>query len=221
MAQPVVPAADSSGLELPSPGAYTGGYGGAVVLTNYGFGLGGLVRLGLGPGTSFVAELRVGVGKDEREQEFFVGPVGDTVTPFKRSRFLMAPLEAGVERRLFREAIEDDFRPFVQLLGGLAFGYQWPYFDDDDGDGIRSADEERRSVFDFAGGEARLGLSGTVALGAFFGEAGRPTLGLRIGYTAAYFFEPVELLEPRPTVAAPSRRYFGTPLVTLYFVRLL
>src|SRR5690606_16387192 len=93
------------------------GLGATILLTNYGFGLGAVYRGAVGEATSLVAEVSVSAGKDDREQEFFVGFYGDTVVPFKRSYFLMAPLHVGLERRLFRAAIEDSFRPFVQALG--------------------------------------------------------------------------------------------------------
>ena len=163
----------------------------------------------------------MGSGKDEREQEFFVGFFGDTVVPFKRSYFLMAPLHVGLERRLFRESIEDSFRPFVQVLGGPALGLQWPYFEDENGNGIRDGDERKLGVLaGLDSGSFRLGVGGTLAIGAYFGESRRATQGFRIGYLGSYFFEDVDLLEPRNEVESPTQRFFGTPVVSLYLVRL-
>lgn len=207
--------------EAEGPAHYGTGLGASLLLTNYGFGLGALYRVALGEATSLVAELSIGSGKDEREQEFFVGFFGDTVVPYKRHSFLMAPLHVGVERRLFRDTIEDDFRPFVQLLGGPAVGFQWPYFDDANGNGVQDGDERRLGALAGIGdGSFRLGIGGTVAFGAYFGESRRSTQGLRIGYVGSYFFRAVELLEPRPEVESPNRHFFGTPVVSLHLLRL-
>ncbi len=211
---------------LPEPppedlGHYGNGVGATLLLTNYGFGLGGLYRNALSETTSFVAEFSVGAGKDEREQEFFIGFFGDTVVPFKRSYFLVAPLHIGIEQRLFRESIEDSFRPFVQLLAGPSAGFQWPYFEDSNSNGIRENDERKLGALSGLNeGRFQLGVGGTLAVGAYFGESRRATQGFRIGYVGSYFFEPVDLLELRPEVESPTQRFFGTPVVSLYLVRL-
>lgn len=203
------------------PAHYGTGIGATILLTNYGFGLGGVYRQALGESTSFVAEVTIGSGKDEREQEFFVGFFGDTVVPFKRSNFLILPLHVGLERRLFRSSVEDGFRPFMQVLGGPAVGFQWPYFDDENRDGVRDSGEDKLGILSGLGdGSFRAGLGGTLAFGAYFGESRRATQGIRIGYTASYFFEAVELLEPRPEVESPTQHFFGTPVVSLHLVRL-
>ena len=198
------------------------GVGAALLLTEYGFGLGGLYRARVAGGTSLLVEASVSVGKDEREQQFFVGLFGDTVTPFKRNYVLLMPAHAGVEQRLFSRQIEDNFRPFVQLSGGPTVAYQWPYFEDLDGDGIREVGEDLYGPFGgFGEGDVRLGAGATVAVGAYFGQSRRSAQGVRFGYTAHYFFEPVELLELDPEVEEPSRQFFGTPVVGFHFVRLI
>ena len=214
---PGAPGADT----LAAPRYDTGG-GVAFLLTEFGLGLGGSYRVGLGGGTSLVVEASLGAGRDEREQQFFVGLFGETVTPFKRHYALLAPLHVGLERRLFRAAVEDNFRPFVQLTAGPTVAYQWPYFRDGDGDGRRGEDEARLGPWrGLPDGELRLGAGGTLAVGAYFGRGRRAAQGLRFGYTASYFFTPVELLEPAPEVEGPDRRLFGTPVVSFHLVRLL
>lgn len=196
----------------------TDGIGGSLLLTNHGFGIGGLFRTGIGESTSLVLEASLGVGKDEREQEFFTGPFGETVTPFKRNHFLMMPLTLGLERRLWAEAIEDGFRPFLQLAAGPVVGYQWPYFEDHDGNGIREPGEPLRGSLDLRGGAFRFGWAGIGGFGAYFGEAGDRTFGLRIAYAVQYFLEPVDLLEPRPQIEQPSRQFFATPVITVHLL---
>jgi hypothetical protein len=177
--------------------------------------------VGAGDDTSLLLEASIGAGRDEREQQFFVGLFGETVTPFKRNYVLMVPVHFGLERRLFRRSIEDDFRPFVQLTAGPTVAYQWPYFDDVDSDGLRDDGEERLGAWGgLSRGEFRLGAGGTAGFGAYFGR-GRSAQGLRFGYAGSYFFKPVELLEEDPAVEGPDRRFFGTPVVSFHLVRLI
>ena len=70
-----------------------------LVLTEYGFGVGGSVRARLTDDVSFLTELSVGAGRDEREQSF-LGFFGERVTPFKRNYVALIPLHMGLERRL-------------------------------------------------------------------------------------------------------------------------
>lgn len=192
------------------------------VLSEYGLGLGGAARARVSEDVSLVAELSVGAGRDEREQRFFVNFFGDTVTPFKRNYVLLAPLHVGVERRLFRAAVEDNFRPFVHLSAGPTLAYQWPYFDDVDGNGRLDAGEERIGPFaGFSDGEARLGVGGTAAVGAFFGRGRTTTQALRFGLQGTYFPTEVDLLELDPRVDQPSRHQFWTPVVSFHVSRLL
>ena len=203
--------------------AFYGSSAAAVfVLTEYGFGLGTALRGRVSDDVSLVAELSVGAGRDEREQRFFVGFFGDTITPFKRNYVLLAPLHAGVERRLFRSSVEDNFRPFVHVSAGPTLAYQWPYFDDADGNGRLNEGEERLGPFGGVGeGEARLGVGGTVALGAFFGRSRSTTQALRFGLQGTYFPVEVDLLEIDDRVEQPSRKQFWTPVVTFHVARLL
>ena len=151
----------------------------ALDLSEYGLGAGAVLRVGLGRDLSAVAELSVGAGRDEREQRFFVGFFGDTVTPFKRNYVVLVPLHAGLERRLFRREIEDNFRPFVSLAVGPTLAYQWPYFDDLDGDGgpRRRRGDARRDGRAGAG-RAAAGRGRDARrrrpLRAGWGDAGRP-----------------------------------------------
>ena len=194
----------------------------SILLTEYGFGLGGVFRAEIGSSTSALVEFGLGAGKDAREQQFFIGFFGDTVTPFKRNYVLLAPLHMGVEQRLFREQIESNFRPFVQAAAGPGFAYQWPYFRDLNENGLREADENLYGPF--AGldkGAFRIGVGGTLAVGAYFGRSRRSAQGVRFGYQGQYFFSPVQLLELDPEVEDPERRFFGTPIVSFHFMRLM
>ncbi len=194
----------------------------ALRLTEDGLGAGAEARTRLTDDLSFVFETALGAARDAREQQFFVGLFGETVTPLKRSYALLLPLHVGLERRLFRASVEDNVRPFVAATAGPTFAAQWPYFADANGDGIRDAGEDRLGPFDgLSDAKLRLGAGGTLAVGvAFGGGAGRGVQSLRFGLTAHVFPNRVDLLEPRPDVADASRRTFWTPTVSFNVGRL-
>lgn len=211
-----------SGTQDSTRGRYGTGGGISINLNDSGFGLGGFYRAQLSPTTSGIVELSIGVAKDAREQQFFIGLFGDTVTPFKRNYALMLPTHVGVEHRIFADQIEDNFRPYIQITTGPTIGYQWPYFKDVNENGIREQGEGLNGLFSAIGeGQLRLGVGGTLALGAYFGQSRRSAQGVRIGYTASYFFEELDLLELDTAVDLPSRHYFGSPIVSFHLVRLL
>ena len=192
-----------------------------LVLTEYGFGVGGSVRARLTDDVSFLTELSVGAGRDEREQSF-LGFFGERVTPFKRNYVALIPLHVGLERRLFRASVEDNFRPFVQASVGPTLALQWPYFDDLDGDGRRDATEEARGPLATVGdAQARVGVGTVLAVGAFFGRGRTTTQAVRFGFEGTYFPIEVDLLEVRPDVEDPSRQVFWTPVVSFHVARLL
>lgn len=193
-----------------------------LVLTEDGLGAGVATRAAVTDDVTFTAELRAGAARDEREQQFFVGLFGDTVTPFKRHYVAIVPLQFGAERRLFRNVVEDNFRPFVALAAGPSLAVQWPYFDDADGDGVRQDGERIFGLTEGLGrAETRLGVGGTAALGAYFGRSRRSVQGLRIGLALHYFPVAVDLLEADPAVERPSRKTFVSPTVSFHLLRLL
>ena len=202
----------------PDDNPYGSGLGAQILLTNNGFGLGAYGRVELGETTSFLLETSLGAGKDEQELKFFRG-FGDGFIPNKRNYLLILPLHFGLERRLFRDQIEDNFRPYLQFTGGPTLGWEYPYFDDRNGNEIFDEDIDRRydTISAFPKGEPRFGFGGTVAVGAFFGLSHRVTQGVRFGYTFAYFAEGIQLLEPD---VKDAQQLFGSPVITIAFGRL-
>ncbi len=223
-------AADTAVIDTLEAPRYGTGAGAAILLTNSGFGLGGYATARVGPATSLVAELSLGGVRDERETKFF--GIGGPTIQNKANYLMLVPLRLGIYQRLFRSAIEDNFRPYVHLSAGPTLGWVSPYFDDCNGNGRfdRSADcdgdgvlgegegEREHDVFSaFPKGHAQFGVGGQVAVGAFFGYSTRLSQGVQIAYRFDYFGEPVALLEER---VKPAQRYFGTPVVSFTFGRL-
>lgn len=196
---------------------YGSGLGLEVVVTNSGFGLGGYYALALDSQNSLFAELNIGSEKSEREVKFF--GFGQSFIPDKANYFVRVPIQLGIQRRLWHDYIEDNFRPFLQVTAGPTLGWVYPYFDDDNQNGTYDEDERRYdglgSIFK---GDFRFGLGGTIGIGANFGENSRLTQGVRIAYSFNYFFETVQLLEIDDQFS-PSK-FFGTPAISITFGRL-
>ncbi len=210
----------------PLPDTTAALYGTSVALvlslSEYGLGAGGALRARLADDWSATAELSIGAGRDEREQSISGGLFGEREARLKRNNVLLAPLQIGIERRLFRTRVEDNFRPFVALAVGPTLAYQWPYFDDLDGDGRRDDGEELTPGLSGLGkGQARVGIGGTAALGAAFGRSARTSPSIRFGLQGTYFPVAVDLLEITPLVDDPSRKTFVTPVVSFHVARRL
>ena len=211
----------------PLPDTTAGRYGSSaalvLALTEYGLGVGGALRGRLSDDWSATAALDLGAGRDEREQSFGGGLFGERVTPNKRNSVLLVPLQVGLERRLFRERIEDNFRPFAAASVGPTLAYQWPYFDDVDGDGRRDEETEPLTpgLGGFGQGQARVGIGGTLSVGAAFGRSRSASTSIRFGLQGTYFPTEIDLLEVTPLVDNPSRKTFVTPVVSLQVARRL
>lgn len=197
---------------------YGTGAGLQVLLTNNGFGLGAYYQHEIDAATSFLIESNLGAVKDGKEIKFFTR-FGNGFIPNKRNYLLVLPVHLGIQQRLFAEAIEDNFRPYVHLTAGPSLGWVYPYFDDRDGNERYDDDIDRRyDVFTaFPKGQARLGVGGLIAVGANFGLSRKVTQGIRFGYAFHYFFEGIQLLEP--DIKAAQQR-FGTPVISITFGRI-
>jgi hypothetical protein len=192
------------------------GAGFEVVLTNSGFGLGAYGHLGIGATTSLIGEISLGAGKDEREVKFFGS--GRTFIPHKANYLLVLPAHVGIQQRLFAQSIEDDFRPYLQLTAGPTLGWEYPYFEDENENGVYDEGERTYDAFTaLPKGSLRPGVGGMVAIGANFGTGERAVQGVRLGYVFHYFFDGVQLLEP---VIQPRQYFLGSPTITLTFGRL-
>lgn len=206
--------------------SYGTGAGLQILLTNSGFGLGGYYQHSVSKDVSLTFEMSLGSGKDEREVKFF-SYIGRSYIPNKANYLLMLPISMGIQHRLFREAIVDNFRPYLQVTAGPTFGWEYPYFKDCDGDGRFDESVECEgggfektydSITSIVRGAPRFGFGGIVAVGAHFGSNRRLTQGVRIGYAFSYFFKEIELLDN--SVENGVHRHFGSPTISLTFGRL-
>jgi hypothetical protein len=206
---------DNSRYDEPSE-AHSG-LGGQILLTNSGFGLGGYFTRLIARDLTFIAEISLGNTKDEREVAFF-DRFGRKDLPNKANYLLSMPVQVGIEKRLFRTVIEDNFRPFVHLSAGPTVGWKYPYYRDSNGNGTL---DEGEKTYDVIGslprGSFAMGFGGSVAVGAYFGETRGMSQSVRIGYSFTHYFDAVELLER--SIREPAH-FFGSPTILVSFGKL-
>ncbi len=197
---------------------YGNGIGLNIALTNSGFALGGFWQRALTTDYTFITEFTLGAGKDGREQRFF-NFWGESFIPGKANYLLMIPVQVGIQRRLFADEIQDNFRPFLHFSAGPTLGWVSPYFKDLNGDGVRDSNERSYdSISALPRGKARLGAGGTVAMGASFGRSRKATQSLRFGLSVIYFPSGVELMEKGIRKSGPQE-FFVSPTIGLSFGR--
>jgi hypothetical protein len=169
-----------------------------LMLSNNGFGLGGFFRNRLTADLSWFASLAVSDVKDDQEVEYY-DIYGRSYSPYKKNRLLLVPLFAGVEYRLFREEIADNFRPYVSAAVGPAMMVIAPY--------------QRTVTTDFGGGQSmteyqqieffeslkyattQYTLGGYIGAGAYFGSESGTLSGISVRYYFIPFQEGIETLE--------------------------
>ena len=193
------------------------GLGAHILLTNSGFGLGGYYSRLLGRDLTLILQVQIAGEKDEREVAFF-DRFGRKDLPNKANYLLILPVHVGVERRLFRSRIEDNFRPFFHATVGPTFGWKYPYFQDDNENGtLDSGEKTYDAIGSLPKGNVEFGFGGTLAIGAYFGRKTSVTQSVRIGYSFTHFFDRIELLER--TIRRPAH-FFGTPTILFSFGKL-
>ena len=213
-------------------------------LNNFGFAIGGEYRRHFSRYSKGVLEVQIANLKDEGEQTF-QDFWGYTVIPNKHNRALTFPILLGVNRRVFANALADNFRMFAQFSAGPSFVFVYPYYDHDLTDfnfrlqgipGLR--DQRHYDPFQGWGdGEFMLGGAGHLSIGANMGGDFGNLQTIRIGYYFHYYPSGIQVMEPyRPgpgfnfemsreellargaiVPAADKQYFFGTPHITLVF----
>jgi hypothetical protein len=125
---PVVP--DSSLKTVASgdneQGPLRNAWGIDILISNGGFGMGAFYRREFNDEWFGFASLSVSESKDDREVEQYDWR-GQQYVPGKLNRFLVIPLMFGVQHRLFKEEITDNFRPYVNAGAGPTMIYVAPF----------------------------------------------------------------------------------------------
>ncbi len=170
-----------------------------LMVSNNGFGLGGFWRHEYSDELSGFINLAVSDVKDEGEVEYFNQFTGQTFIPGKKNRLMMFPMTLGVQYRLFKDDIVDNFRPYVSAGLGPTLIFVAPYSNThvttfSDGSSLTQTDQvEFFSSLKY--GQARYTVGGYIGGGAYFG-LDRGTLS---GVSFRYYFIPfkngIEILD--------------------------
>jgi hypothetical protein len=142
-------------------------WGVGLMISTNGFGMGTFFRHEYSDDFAGFIDFAVSEAKDDDEREY-VDYYGQTYIPGKINRFLVLPLFVGVEKRLFKDDIMDNFRPYVSAAAGPAMIYVFPY---------------NEEYFTALGeGHPKYTLGGYVGGGAYFGSERSNLLGINVRY---------------------------------------
>ena len=161
------------GQVLPSPSTLSEGtlynsLGVDIMVSTNGFGLGTFYRHEYSDELAAFVYLSISESKDDDEKEFVNTYTGQTFVPGKVNRFLMFPLFVGLQKRMFKDDILDNFRPYITAAAGPTMIYVFPY------------DEEYFSAL--GRGKPHYTVGGYFGIGAHFGSERSSILGLNLRY---------------------------------------
>ncbi|HRR09035.1 MAG TPA: hypothetical protein PLO56_10120 [Rhodothermales bacterium] len=186
----------------------------AINLHNSGFGINGFWTKSISKDLAFTAEASLRSEKDEKEEKYFDW-WGNSIIPYKLNYLLLLPVQAGIQKRLFSEVIDDSFRPYVQVTAGPTLAWVSPYFDDQNQN--QQLDDVERiydSIASIPHGKPVLGIGGGLALGAQFGKSRRALQAVRIGMDIQFYPTSIQLMER--TIREPQQ-VFLTPSFAIIF----
>jgi len=179
--QTTVSQQDSS-LQSAQPADDRNCWGVDIMASDGGFGLGVFYRRELSPDLSWFTTFSVSEAKDEREVEQFDPYTGLSYVPGKLNRFLVLPLYAGIQYRLFREDIVDTFRPFVNAAVGPTIVYSMPFANVTTSDGSVTNVDQVDFFKAIGSGQAHYTVGGYIGFGANFGSVKGSVFGVNFRY---------------------------------------
>jgi hypothetical protein len=172
-----------------------------ILFSNSGFGLGGFYRHQYTDelfGTLSIGFSEVSDPNEVQEVDIY----GQTFVPGKINRFLLIPLNVGVQYRLFADDILDNFRPYVNAAIGPSLVFATPY---------------SREFFNSIGyGQAHYTVGGFVGLGAYFGSDRGMLTGINIRYYFDYFQQGIDSMQ-NDDGSIEKMKDFGGFFITLNF----
>jgi hypothetical protein len=191
-----------------------------ILVSNDGFGLGTFYRREFTEDLFGFAMLSISESKDDREFEQY-DPYyyynGRTYVPGKLNRFLVMPLTLGIQRRLFREDIADNFRPFINAGAGPTMILSAPFAElSKSPTGLIQVNQIE--FFKSLGrGQAHYTLSAFIGAGANFGSEKSNVFGVNFRYYFTYLLGDglPSLYNPATGELAARKKDFGGFFITL------
>lgn len=207
----------SSEVPIDQP-AYRNAWGLDILVSNDGFGLGTFYRREFSEDLFGFGMFSISESKDDREfeQYSYYYPY-QSVIPGKLQRFLVMPLTFGVQYRLFREDIADNFRPFVNGGLGPTMIFASPFADitiDANGTPQPTQIEFFKSL---GKGQAHYTASAFIGFGANFGSEKGSVLGVNFRYYFTYLLGDglPSLYDTSDGKLAATKKDFGGFFITL------
>ncbi len=130
--------------------------------------------------------LSVSESKENSEVEYYDPYSGNSYVPGKLNRFMVVPLFAGVQYRLFREDIVDTFRPYVNAAVGPTMIWEMPFAKVTQNPGEPPTVEQVEFFSAIGQGTPHFTAGGYLGVGAYFGSQQSTILGINIRYYINY-----------------------------------
>lgn len=183
----------SSAEQLAPQPNYYNAWGLDILVSNDGFGLGTFYRREFTDDLFGFAMFSISESKDEREFEQYDYYYGVSYVPGKLQRFMVLPLTFGLQYRLFREDITDNFRPFVNVGAGPTMIFSSPFAEvsitrDANGNPISTQSNQIEFFKSLGRGQAHYTASAFIGVGANFGTEKATVFGVNFRYYFTYLF---------------------------------
>ncbi len=169
----------STTLDLPES-VFQNSLGVDIMISTNGFAAGMFFRHEYSDETSAFIDLSLSESKDEDEKEF-IDIYGRSFTPGKINRFLLLPVFLGIQKRVFKDDILDNFRPYVTGAVGTTMIFVFPY------------NEEYFSAL--GKGQPKYTVGGYLGAGAYFGSERSSLLGINLRYYFIPYFNGIESMQ--------------------------
>lgn len=158
-----------------------------ILMSNSGFGAGFFLRHEYTDEIAGFVDFTISDVKDEGEVEYFNYWTGQSYVPNKINRLIYMPLVAGIQYRLFKDDIVDNFRPYLTAGIGPSFIFVAPY------SSLQTdplTGQPYYAPIDFFSslkyGQFRYTFGGYIGAGAYFGM----DKGSLSGVNVRYYFSP-------------------------------
>lgn len=186
-----------------------------VNLNNFGIAVGAEYRKVVSPFSEIYFNTQISGLRDVSEQtlQFF----GQQIIPNKYNRALVFPVMLGFRKRFFPEAVSDNFRFNLSAGVGPAFVFSYPYFSDQNNNGIRDVlfsefGPIEETINDFftgwSDGSWETGLSGEISVGVDLGRDFKKLNGVKFTFQFFYFADGIQMMEP----FTPARQPYDTTI---------
>jgi hypothetical protein len=177
---------------------FSDAWGGDILISTNGFGLGVFYRHEYSETISGVIHFLISDVKDDAEVERF-DYFGQSTILGKKNRLLMMPLTFGVQYRLFKDDIADNFRPFVSAGLGPTMIFVAPYARMDSvylsGGGAVQQQSQVEFFTSLKYGQMRYTFGGYIGAGAYFGIDRSSISGLSVRYYYVPFPKGIEVMD--------------------------